>query len=448
MHEQVFVHEDDIYFEGFLLKRSAFFRKWRKRWCVLTSQSLCAFRVKGDYRKPTEVIRLRDCSSVMLADADTGKENSFSVETEDRTFCLVAGSAIEKGMWMDAIISSCFLQFIVFGTEHPLSAFAIAEDTADDVTVCTVDTTIPVSMGDFTQNIIGGYSRLSHVSSDLSIASDMMEASSRLSHVPSELSIASDVMETPSVSNDGHTVQESNDDCIWSNTDGESGEPLSPYGWSRSSRKRCHLAPISAIVDDVTEGDMTPTCRVQLQGIATATRLNCGNLATWPRIVGKAPATEKVCDVADTIQVSKDDCTWNSARGKPLCPVSPMSQINYDWVNNRCRPSPITVIHANAAEAGEVHNVVDSSDMSNDENIWSSMPLSPQSPMTQLACAWGRSRRKRLPQAISVIQLGTEVTEVCKSVEKVCVGDEDCLGSFTDEFPLSPLSTLCRRKRR
>ena len=52
---------------------------------------------------PTESPLLRDCTTVRSADEETGKENSFKVESSDRTFYLVAGSAQEKEAWIGVI---------------------------------------------------------------------------------------------------------------------------------------------------------------------------------------------------------------------------------------------------------------------------------------------------------------------------------------------------------
>merc|ERR1712032_1490649 len=56
----------------------------RRRWFVLTPQYLCSFKTQGELRNPTEAFRLSECSTVKSADQDTGKENSFRVDTGAR----------------------------------------------------------------------------------------------------------------------------------------------------------------------------------------------------------------------------------------------------------------------------------------------------------------------------------------------------------------------------
>mmetsp|Transcript_98576 Transcript_98576/g.274274 ORF Transcript_98576/g.274274 Transcript_98576/m.274274 type:complete len:122 (-) Transcript_98576:129-494(-) len=103
MASEIIVHPDDIIKEGFLVKQSKFMKEWRRRCFVLTPQYLCSFRNQGDYRNPTEFIRLRECSTVKSADEDTGKENSFRVDTPERVFYLIADSAAEKEAWIGHI---------------------------------------------------------------------------------------------------------------------------------------------------------------------------------------------------------------------------------------------------------------------------------------------------------------------------------------------------------
>jgi hypothetical protein len=52
---------------------------------------------------PTESLLLRDCTTVKSADEETGRENSFKVESSERTFYLVASSAEEKESWIGVI---------------------------------------------------------------------------------------------------------------------------------------------------------------------------------------------------------------------------------------------------------------------------------------------------------------------------------------------------------
>ncbi|CAE8693880.1 unnamed protein product [Polarella glacialis] len=103
MSAEIVIHRDDIIKEGSLVKQSKHLKEWRSRWFVLTPQYLCSFKAQGDYRNPTEVIRLRECSTVKSADEDTGKENSFRVDSPGRIFYLIAQTTADKESWIGHI---------------------------------------------------------------------------------------------------------------------------------------------------------------------------------------------------------------------------------------------------------------------------------------------------------------------------------------------------------
>lgn len=100
---EIVVHKDDIIKEGWLVKQSKHMKDWRRRYVVLTPQYLCTFKTQGDYRNPTEALRLRECSTVKSADEDTGKDNSFRVDTPGRVFYLIADTSSEKEAWIGNI---------------------------------------------------------------------------------------------------------------------------------------------------------------------------------------------------------------------------------------------------------------------------------------------------------------------------------------------------------
>ncbi len=103
MSGEIIVHSDDIIKEGWLVKQSMHLKDWRRRWCILTPQYLCTFKQQGQYRNPTEAIRLRECSTAKSGDDDTGKENSFRVDTPTRVFHLIADTATGKEAWIGTI---------------------------------------------------------------------------------------------------------------------------------------------------------------------------------------------------------------------------------------------------------------------------------------------------------------------------------------------------------
>lgn len=129
--EELELFEDDIKEEAFLIKESLKLKCLRKRWLVLTSQYLCSFRRKGNYRKPTEFIRLCDLISVRAADDESGKANSFCVSTRERTFLLIAGTSCDRDMWTAAIMNWCLPELACRATKRSLAMFEILEEEDD-----------------------------------------------------------------------------------------------------------------------------------------------------------------------------------------------------------------------------------------------------------------------------------------------------------------------------
>merc|ERR1712187_57135 len=103
MGPEVITAQSDIIREGTLAKQSKYLQHWRPRHFVLTPHYLCSFKVKGDYRKPTEVIRLRDCVTVKSCEEEIGRNHAFRLEASGRDFYLVADSALEKVAWLGQI---------------------------------------------------------------------------------------------------------------------------------------------------------------------------------------------------------------------------------------------------------------------------------------------------------------------------------------------------------
>jgi len=103
MTSEIVIDRNDIVKEGSLVKQSMYMKEWRKRWFVLTPQYLCSFKEQGQFHNPTEVIRLRECATVKSAEDETGRENSFRVDTPGRTFYLIGDSNTEKESWIGHI---------------------------------------------------------------------------------------------------------------------------------------------------------------------------------------------------------------------------------------------------------------------------------------------------------------------------------------------------------
>lgn len=105
MSSALFIRDQDIVKSGYLLKQSKYLRQWKQRWIILSNQYLCSYESQGGHMgsTPTEYLFLRDCTTVKSADEETGRENSFKVESNERTFYLVASSSSEKESWIGVI---------------------------------------------------------------------------------------------------------------------------------------------------------------------------------------------------------------------------------------------------------------------------------------------------------------------------------------------------------
>mmetsp|Transcript_26940 Transcript_26940/g.23801 ORF Transcript_26940/g.23801 Transcript_26940/m.23801 type:complete len:122 (-) Transcript_26940:115-480(-) len=94
---------DNIIKEGWLTKQSKFLKEWRKRWFVLTPTHLYSFKEEKKYKNPTEVIVLKDCTTVKSAEDEIHKENAFRIDSYNRVFYIIANSGADKEGWIGAI---------------------------------------------------------------------------------------------------------------------------------------------------------------------------------------------------------------------------------------------------------------------------------------------------------------------------------------------------------
>eukprot|EP00927_Polykrikos_kofoidii_P069444 TRINITY_DN64926_c0_g1_i1.p1 TRINITY_DN64926_c0_g1~~TRINITY_DN64926_c0_g1_i1.p1 ORF type:complete len:145 (+),score=20.56 TRINITY_DN64926_c0_g1_i1:64-435(+) len=118
MSAEIVIHREDITKEGWLSKQSKFMKDWRRRWIVLTPQYICSFKQQGDYRNPSEVLRIRECSTVKSASEETGKDHSFRVDTPGRVFYLIAETSQEKEAWIGHIGRQMIRPNILVAEEH------------------------------------------------------------------------------------------------------------------------------------------------------------------------------------------------------------------------------------------------------------------------------------------------------------------------------------------
>ena len=70
------IDKKDLIKEGFLKKESRFRKKWRDRWCVLTSTFFYTFENQGIYKNPTESI---DVKIIKTVKTDETKSGNFFV---------------------------------------------------------------------------------------------------------------------------------------------------------------------------------------------------------------------------------------------------------------------------------------------------------------------------------------------------------------------------------
>jgi hypothetical protein len=122
--------------KGFLSKESKLIKSWRRRWFILKSDCLCAFKSDDVLnQKPTEQISLSACSSVRAL-VGTGKDYILEVETPARTFLLGASSEFERDAWVEAIQDCCLSLFVDDGCRRRLSRFPITEGVYEDESDC------------------------------------------------------------------------------------------------------------------------------------------------------------------------------------------------------------------------------------------------------------------------------------------------------------------------
>jgi hypothetical protein len=89
--------------EGWLEKRSRFLKGWRKRWIVLTPNYLCTFKTQGKLKDPTEQILLSEFNSILPADEELNKANTFKMMTFDREFYFAAESQESRDEWISVL---------------------------------------------------------------------------------------------------------------------------------------------------------------------------------------------------------------------------------------------------------------------------------------------------------------------------------------------------------
>ena len=102
---------DNSYFvhKGWLVKRSKYLGKWRKRYATVTSTYLSTYKIDNINEQPTEMIPLKYCSFPRSCEEKMKKFNSFYIKHKDETFYFQADTQEEKQQWVTALqnVISC-----------------------------------------------------------------------------------------------------------------------------------------------------------------------------------------------------------------------------------------------------------------------------------------------------------------------------------------------------
>ena len=84
---------------------------------MLTSNVLYTFKYERKYKDPTELVYLKECTTIKSAEEEINKENSFVIsvklgifkifmqklESQARTFYMIAENTQDKESWIGAI---------------------------------------------------------------------------------------------------------------------------------------------------------------------------------------------------------------------------------------------------------------------------------------------------------------------------------------------------------
>lgn len=87
--------------EGFLTKKGAIHKNWKRRWFVTNRYTLQYYNQRGD-KKPLKVLDLH-LAEEAVKNETCGKPNAFSLVFPDRTFFLYADSKQEMQEWIDLL---------------------------------------------------------------------------------------------------------------------------------------------------------------------------------------------------------------------------------------------------------------------------------------------------------------------------------------------------------
>lgn len=102
------ISEDEIMWKDWMFKQSRWIKKWRKRWCVLTTTYQYSFESQNIKVRSTEKICLIDCVSIEDNVADCKEKNAFRINVasdnpNERTFLFYVDNEKSKEKWISII---------------------------------------------------------------------------------------------------------------------------------------------------------------------------------------------------------------------------------------------------------------------------------------------------------------------------------------------------------
>eukprot|EP01084_Bolivina_argentea_P298364 514140_1 len=87
--------------EGWLYKKSKHVGSWRRRWVVLTYDTLKTYKENNEQNKPTEIIS--NDNTTMQLSSNLQNEDIFSIKSNTSFFEFKIEKASDKQEWMTAI---------------------------------------------------------------------------------------------------------------------------------------------------------------------------------------------------------------------------------------------------------------------------------------------------------------------------------------------------------
>merc|ERR1711920_1143869 len=88
--------------EGWVWKRSRFFKMWRRRWLVLLPEVLLTFKRKGD-KEATEIIEKGTVLRVYGAEHEITARKCFCVSVKKRNYYMVCDEGEQKQAWITEV---------------------------------------------------------------------------------------------------------------------------------------------------------------------------------------------------------------------------------------------------------------------------------------------------------------------------------------------------------